>query len=252
MPCLWNNAQSGIRNHLMHLHHGGGVGTLYEMGKLIDNLRLDYQVIAVATRGHGRSEIGHNPLTYEQKADDIMAVIRKEDCASVSIIGFSDGAYTAYKVASMYPQVIERVVATGAGTLNQGYFKAGTLNVADIEKIDTAFVEQQRQIMPEPERLQEFWTDYMDFWSKISVDKNLFTTIKCPVLLIAGDEDDHAPIVTMKDYERFSLAVYFIVNLGIICLRIMPCRWIVTVWRFATLYIFSLHKIANGSCISFF
>lgn len=113
--------------------HGGGVGTPYEMGKLIDNLRRDYQVIVVSTRGHGRSEIGHNPLTYEQKANDIMAVIRKEDCASVSIIGFSDGAYTAYKVASMYPQTTEKIVAIGAGTLSPGYFKAGTLNVADVK-----------------------------------------------------------------------------------------------------------------------
>ena len=45
--------------------HGGGVGTPYEMGSIIDRLRTDHQVVVVSTRGHGRSEIGHNPLTYE-------------------------------------------------------------------------------------------------------------------------------------------------------------------------------------------
>ena len=182
--------------------HGGGVGTPYEMGAMIDNLRRDYQVIVVSTRGHGRSEIGHKSLTYEQKANDVMAVIREVGLTPVSIIGFSDGAYTAYKVASMYPQTAERIVAIGAGTLSPGYFQAGTLNVADMEKLDAAFIAQQKHIMPEPERLQEFWTDYMDFWSKMDVGRELFATIKCPVLLIAGDEDDHAPIATMMEAHQ--------------------------------------------------
>ena len=81
--------------------HGGGVGTPYEMGNIIDRLRTNYQVVVVSTRGHGRSEIGHNPLTYEQKADDMIAVMREITDAPAAIIGFSDGAYTAYKVAAM-------------------------------------------------------------------------------------------------------------------------------------------------------
>ncbi len=143
--------------------HGGGVGTPYEMGSIIDRLRTDHQVVVVSTRGHGRSEIGHEPLTYEQKADDMIAVMRKITNMPASIIGFSDGAYAAYKVAAMYPEAVERIAAIGAGTLRPGFFTAGTLNVADMEKIDKAFIEQQKRIMPEPERLQEFWTDYMNF-----------------------------------------------------------------------------------------
>ena len=71
-----------------------------------------------------------------------------------------------------------------------------------MEKIDKAFVEQQKRIMPEPERLQEFWTAYMDFWSNMEASEELFSSIKCPVLLIAGDEDDHAPIATMMEAHQ--------------------------------------------------
>ena len=182
--------------------HGGGVGTPYEMGSIIDRLRTDHQVVVVSTRGHGRSEIGHNPLTYEQKADDMIAVMRKITDAPAAIIGFSDGAYTAYKVAAMYPEAVERIAAIGAGTLHPGFFTASTLNVADMEKIDKAFIEQQKRIMPEPERLQEFWTDYMTFWSQMDVGAEIFSAIRCPVLLIAGDEDDHAPIATMMEAHQ--------------------------------------------------
>lgn len=181
--------------------HGGGVGTPYEMGALIDQLRKDHQVIAVSTRGHARSEIGHTPLSYEQKANDMIAVMRAVTKKPAAIIGFSDGAYTAYKVASMYPGSVDRIVAIGAGTLKKGFF-SGEMNVTDLEKIDKAFIEQQMKIMPEPERYQEFCTNYMKFWSQMEVGKDLLSTIKCPVQLIVGDEDDHAPVATVLEAHQ--------------------------------------------------
>lgn len=186
----------------LFVFHGGGVGTPYEMGRLIDKLQQHYQVIAVSTRGHGRSEIGHSPLTYEQKAEDMMAVMKKVTNEPAVLLGFSDGAYTAYKVASMYPERVDRVVAIGAGTLKPGFF-GGEMKVADLANLDAAFIEQQKKIMPEPERYQEFCDNYMAFWSKMEVSEDFLKTIRCPVLLIAGDEDDHAPMVTMVEAAQY-------------------------------------------------
>jgi len=51
--------------------HGDGLGCTFEMGAFIDRLRSNHTVIAVSTRGHGRSDIGHKPFSLEQRADDI-------------------------------------------------------------------------------------------------------------------------------------------------------------------------------------
>ncbi len=176
--------------------HGGGVGSPYELGKIIDELKENYKAVVASTRGHGRSEIGHSPLTYEQKAEDMKAVIEKISSEPIQIVGFSDGAYTAYKIAAMYPEKVERIVAIGAGTLESGYF-SGELKLNDLEKIDPAFVEYEKTIRPEPKRTQEFYDEYMKFWNKMSVGEEIFGKIKCPVLLIVGDEDDHAPVITV-------------------------------------------------------
>lgn len=178
--------------------HGGGVGSSYELGRLLDLLRKDFKVVAVTTRGHGRSEIGHEPLTYEQKAQDVLVVLKEITEEPVILFGFSDGAYTSYKVAAMYPDRVERVVAIGAGTLQPGYFPPD-MKVEDLEKADKAFMDQLRKLMPEPDRLQEFMSGYMAFWNKMRVDEDPLAQIKCPVLLIAGDEDDHAPLKTMQE-----------------------------------------------------
>ncbi len=195
--------------------HGGGVGTPYEMGKIIDDLKKNYQVIVMSTRGHGRSEIGHNPLTYEQKADDALAVIKAVTNKPVKIIGFSDGAYTAYKIAAMYPAQVERVVAIGAGTLQEGYF-SGEMSLDGLAQIDSKFIEEQKKIRPEPERWQEFCNDYMKFWGKMSVGEEIFSAIKCPVLLIVGDEDDHAPVITVLEAHQ-------LINNSRLC--VVPKAW---------------------------
>ena len=132
----------------------------------------------------------------------MLAVMKEVTNEPAILLGFSDGAYTAYKVASMYPDRAERVIAIGAGTLKAGFFSS-EMKVEDLAKIDAAFIEQQKRIMPEPERYQEFCDSYMNFWSKMEVGEDFLQTIKCPVLLIAGDEDDHAPLVTMVEAEQY-------------------------------------------------
>ncbi len=41
--------------------HGGGVGSPYEFGEIIDELRESRRVVVVSSHGHGRSELGRRP-----------------------------------------------------------------------------------------------------------------------------------------------------------------------------------------------
>jgi pimeloyl-ACP methyl ester carboxylesterase len=52
-----------------------------------------------------------------------MAVINAITPEKAIILGFSDGAYTAYKVASMYPERIKKMIAIGAGEQILGFAK---------------------------------------------------------------------------------------------------------------------------------
>ncbi|MCR5606047.1 MAG: alpha/beta hydrolase [Treponema sp.] len=188
-------------NATVFVFHGGGVGSPFEMGELIDSLRKNHQVVAVSSRGHGHSEIGHSAMTFEQKANDMMTVIKAVTDKKAILVGFSDGAYTAYKVATMYPEAVEKIVIIGAGTLKKGFFSSDA-KVSDLEAVDKAYIDQLRKIMPEPERYQEFCSNYMLFWSNMEVGQELFSKIQCPALLIAGDQDDHAPVETMVEAYR--------------------------------------------------
>ena len=176
--------------------HGGGVGTPYELGKILDELKKNNQLIVMSTRGHGKSEIGHSELTWEQKVSDAISVVNEVTDKPVKILSFSDGAFTAFKIAEICPEKVDRIVSIGAGTLQAGFFPAEA-NLSDLEKFDETFFAEQKKIRPEPERWQEFMSDYMKFWNKQEFDKKVFDKINCPVLLVVGDEDDHAPVITV-------------------------------------------------------
>lgn len=176
--------------------HGGILGSTIEMASFIESLKSDFQVIAISTRGHGKSDIGTLPITYEEKATDVMAVVNAVTTERVSILGFSDGAYTAYKVASMFSYRIHKVIAIGAGEQVPGLRKV-VFNASELLAADPDYWKQQQALMPEPQRLPAFWAAMELFYNTMTASKELFASIKCPVLLLSGELDRNAPLPTV-------------------------------------------------------
>ncbi|MAU70666.1 MAG: alpha/beta hydrolase [Pseudozobellia sp.] len=175
--------------------HGGILGYMDEMTDFIDRLQKDYQVIAMATRGHGKSEIGSKPITYERRANDVLAVINAVTQDSVTVLGFSDGAYTAYKVASLFPERVKKMVAIGAGEQTPGL---RTVNFnGPIFDPNNEIWTQKKKLMPEPDRLVQFWRDMEQFYNSMVADKALFMSIKCSTLVLSGELDRNAPLATV-------------------------------------------------------
>ena len=172
--------------------HGGIFGSTYEMYRFIDSLSQKYQVIAISTRGHGKSELGTQPITYEQKANDVMAVIQAVTSDSAIVLGFSDGGYTGFKLASMYPGKIKKLIAMGATELYPG-LRDFTFDAKQGVALDSAYWKQQLMLMPEPQRLQEMFTLLGNMYGHLTLDKAFFKTIQCPVLLITGERDSNNP-----------------------------------------------------------
>jgi pimeloyl-ACP methyl ester carboxylesterase len=169
--------------------HGGLFGSTIEMASFIDSLSVDFQVIAISTRGHGKSEIGTEPLTLEQRANDVLAVINEVTKEKVMILGFSDGGFTAYKFGSMYPDRVKKMIVIGAGVLYPG-LRDFNFNFNQAMGLDTDFWAQQRALMPEPNRLEEVFKQVSNCYNQLTVGAALLGSIQCPVLVMAGDRDE--------------------------------------------------------------
>jgi pimeloyl-ACP methyl ester carboxylesterase len=171
------------------LLHGGLFGSTIEMSNFIDSISKNFQVIAISTRGHGKSDIGSTPLTLEQRAKDVLNVINQVTKEKVILLGFSDGGYTSYKFGSMYPDRVIKMIVIGAGIVYPG-LRDFNFNITQAINLDTAYWKQQRTLMPEPIRLEEVFQKIRNCYNQLTVSKDLLGAIKCPVLVMAGDRDE--------------------------------------------------------------
>ncbi len=184
------------------LLHGSLFGSTVEFSDIINKLKYNFQVIAISTRGHGKSELGTEPLTLEQRANDAMAVINAVTKDSVMVIGFSDGGYAAYKLGAMYPDRVKKMIVIGAGELYSG-LREFNFTAKQAMEMDKPFIEQQLKLMPEPNRLEEMFAGVRNCYSKLTVGKDLLSTIKCPVMVMAGDNDGGNPVERVVSAARF-------------------------------------------------
>ncbi|KAK3604842.1 hypothetical protein CHS0354_000504 [Potamilus streckersoni] len=184
------------------LLHGGLFGSIMEYADLIDKLKPNYQVIAMSTRGHGKSEIGTEPLTLHQRANDALAVINAVTKDSVIVIGFSDGGYSAYNFGVLYPERVKKMIVIGAGELRPG-FREFMFTAKQAIEMDKPFWEQQLKLMPEPNRLEYVFSQVSKCYSQATVSKDLLSKIKCPVMVIAGDKDGGNPVERVVSAARY-------------------------------------------------
>jgi pimeloyl-ACP methyl ester carboxylesterase len=184
------------------LLHGGLFGSTVEMTNFIEKLKKTNQVIAISTRGHGKSGLGKNPLTLEQRATDAMAVINAVTKDSVTVIGFSDGGYAAYQLAAMFPDRVKKMVVMGAGELYPGV-REFNFTAKQAMEMDKPFIEQQLKLMPEPNRLEEMFAQVCACYNKATVSKDLLSSIKCPVMVMAGDNDGGNPVERVVSAARY-------------------------------------------------
>lgn len=83
---------------LILLH--GGLGSREDFKLLARHLAETYRLIAIDSRGHGRSAIGHAAMNYRQLTDDVAAVLDQLGLKEAGIIGHSDGGIVALRLAA--------------------------------------------------------------------------------------------------------------------------------------------------------
>lgn len=103
----------------LFLLHGNGEDGTYFVNQL-SFFSDKYRVIAVDTRGHGKSPRGTAPFTMDQFAADLQALMEKLQISRAIILGFSDGANIAMKFALKYPDRVKALILNGGNLDTKG------------------------------------------------------------------------------------------------------------------------------------
>lgn len=164
--------------------HGNG-GSIAAMHFQIDHFRATRQVIAVDSRGHGRSEMGATPLTYEKIADDVAALLTQLHAAPADVIGWSDGGIVSLQLALRHPDRVRRIALSGANTV------ADALKPEDFAGMKTGLAEVRAKIAagdhsPRNLQLEQHLVLMVD---QTTISPEDLRHITCPALVLAGERD---------------------------------------------------------------
>jgi len=185
------------------LLHGGVFGYIDEFEHLIPKLAKKYRVICLATRGHVKSNVGKLPYTYEQYAMDAYKLITYLKLERVTVVGFSDGGYTAYKLAAIYPEKITKIVAMGAGDLPVKQTPGNSnLSVEGLLAEYEEFFKKRLASMPQPKRWSESLAMMNTMYNTSFLSNETFHKIAQPVLVISGDRDEYFSLESMLSVHK--------------------------------------------------
>lgn len=95
------------------LIHGNG-GSIQDMGNQIDYFKSKYRVIIADNRGHGKSELKTDSLTYVQIAKDWEGLVAHLKLDSLNVIGWSDGGIVSLLMGINQRTKLKKIVAMGA------------------------------------------------------------------------------------------------------------------------------------------
>ena len=107
--------EKGNKEPFILLHGNGEDGSYFE--NQIDYFSDKYRVIALDTRGHGKSPRGNAPFTIEQFSRDLYDFMTGLEISNAIILGFSDGANIAMKFAIKHSNMVKALILNG-GNLN--------------------------------------------------------------------------------------------------------------------------------------
>lgn len=186
------------------LLHGGGSTITTTFGNVLAAFAAKRQVIAVELQAHGHTADIDRPLTFEQDADDVVALLKQLNITKADVFGFSNGGSTAMQVAIRHPDAIRKLVVASS------FFKRDGVNPqlwtfmaqASLENMPQQLKDAYLRINPDPKGLsvmhdkdRQRMLDFKDW------PADALKSIQSPTLLIVGDKDVVRPEHAVEMYR---------------------------------------------------
>src|SRR5690349_9775675 len=96
------------------LIHGGGSTIMTTFGRIMPELAKTHRVIAVELQAHGHTPDIDRPLSFEQDADDVAALVKHLQLGKAGFIGFSNGGTTCLQMGIRHPELVNKLVLIAA------------------------------------------------------------------------------------------------------------------------------------------
>jgi len=183
----WGRTHRGTPVLLLH----GGLANANYFGHLVATLLAHgYHVIAMDSRGHGRSTRDAQPYSYHLMATDVVALLDLLAIRRVALVGWSDGGCIGYDLALNHPERLERLFAFGANS-----DVSGARDDVDKDPVFSAYFartqQEYRRLSPTPDEWDAFSAAVGRMWAtEPHFTAGQLRSLHLPVTIADGEHDE--------------------------------------------------------------
>ncbi len=182
----------------------GGLMTIPMMGPILPSLAASRQVIAVELQAHGHTADIDRPLSYEQMADDVAALITHLGLERADVFGFSVGGGVALQTAIRHPEAVRRLVVASGSFSSDGEYPEMHALEASFHP-DAPFLSHLREAYVNVAPRKEDWPNLVAKMRQLLVSHFDWTqdvaAIQAPTLIVIGDADTVRPAHAVELFE---------------------------------------------------
>ena len=181
-------AEFGRGEPVILLH--GGLGNLEQFGNQIPALETHYKVIALDSRGHGRSTRSATAFSYHLMAGDVLSVMDYLRIPKAAVVGWSDGGIVGIDLAIYHPDRLTKLVAIAANYSVSGLRSNKTKSEA-LTGYYTLVRSDYERLSSTPKDYGNFLTAMRAMWrSQPEFTSAQLSSIHVPTLIVDGDYDE--------------------------------------------------------------
>jgi pimeloyl-ACP methyl ester carboxylesterase len=180
--------------------HGGLSHSEKTKKYLLPAVKRNFKVFAYDRTGHGRTANQKGSFHFNFQTKELIAFLEDVVKEPAHLIGISDGANIAFMAAIARPELIRSVVSIGGNTTaSQIRMKFGKPEVSAESQAE------HDRISPDhpSELIKKVATAFKVWRSEPSIAVTKLAKIKCPVLVLAGDDD----VISAKESEKIYQAI---------------------------------------------
>jgi len=196
----------------------GGLGNADHWSNQVAALADSHQVIAIDSRGQGRSTHDKTKPSYDVMASDVLAVLDHIGVERASFVGWSDGGEIALKLAIQHAARVDKLVVLGANYNEKGTKQHGS---GTFDEYAAKCRRDYAKLSKTPTRWAEMQSWLAAVWRRpMGFTKDQLRAITAPTLIADGDHDEiivraqveemarlipHAELHIFKDASHFVL-----------------------------------------------
>ena len=174
------------------LLHGGGSTIETSYGRILPHFAGTRRVIAIELQAHGHTPDIDRPLSFEQDADDVAALLGQLQIEMTDIMGFSNGGTTSLQIAIRHPHLVNKLVLASAtyrrDGMQPGFFDG--FGGATLEAMPQPYKEAYLKANPDPKGLQAmFDRDVARMVAFSDIPDAAIRSIGAASLVINADKD---------------------------------------------------------------